>query len=71
MKLRSAYFARIAVGVFPIREQHHTHIHASFQNHIDASQGSLDSGSITIKEYGYVFSKSANGSDLTFRKRCA
>ena len=52
--VRGIVLAGKAVGVVPVRQQHHLDVHALLQQHVDAAQGSLDACHVAVIEHGDV-----------------
>ena len=50
-KFAVAVFFGKRVGVLAVGQQAHTHVHPFFEQHIDAAQGGLDAGGVTVVQH--------------------
>ena len=53
-ELRRVMALRITVRIFAVRQQHHLHVEACFQEHVDTSQRRMDTGSVSVVQHGDI-----------------
>ena len=69
-KLARVVLAGKGVGVFSVRKEHHFHIHAVLQQQVDTTQGSFDTGCITVIQDRDIASEAMYQADLSLCEGC-